>query len=416
MEESKGYKIINNVSEFEFYKDDDHGYFFKRVIFNFKIDLSNNVFGKITMSDCVFKCDLICENSTFKNGLVIHNSFFESDITFVSTVFYERADFYQVYNAHRILFSESSFLCGTNFYLKYNEKYDYDIVDVNFMDCKFESTLRFRNRAKDISSKAEAFLINFNRVDFKEGVSISSSGMKAPLLLNNSVFHKSFTFGGFYDYVVLENTLVLGLLTLDDLEIIDPWRETVSKIKNWLLQANNRIDAIKYHALEMRLFYKNTYHLSRILKLLSKSHFQNVYKKDLSIWQNAMVVKGVVLQQVKPYFESDFLLLSLLWYSNKFGLSWVRGICFTLIVGWLFFILVNTNLDEPMFVWGLNGWDSFTKVCVEYRNFLYPVRSLDALSNFNPNIKAVIFDFLGRIFVGFGYYQTIQAFRKYGKL
>ena len=106
--------------------------------------------------------------------------------------------------------------------------------------------------------------------------------------------------------------------------------------------------------------------------------------------------------------------------SNRHGTSWFRGVCFTFIVALLFFIYFNKNLSDPLFELGWNNMDS-CKIAIsdsfpKFIEFLYVGHSWDFMKDNNPNNLALLVDFIGRVIIGFGYYQTVAAFRKYGKM
>ncbi len=106
--------------------------------------------------------------------------------------------------------------------------------------------------------------------------------------------------------------------------------------------------------------------------------------------------------------------------SNKFGRSWGRGILFTLIAGIIFFIPLLITTNKYYF-----GWPSFDiDLLPAYLKFINPIRffelshlfdGADGTSDVTPNAWSYFWDFLGRLFVAYGYYQTIQAFRRYGR-
>lgn len=123
------------------------------------------------------------------------------------------------------------------------------------------------------------------------------------------------------------------------------------------------------------------------------------------------------------FFSGDFfqkINLSLNFISNNFGRDWMRGVFFSLCIGLLFFclLLISTNNYE----WGIPMID--TELISPYLKFMNPLRFFELESIFNNtsnegniilNGASFIADFLGRIFVAYGYYQTIQAFRRFGK-
>lgn len=117
---------------------------------------------------------------------------------------------------------------------------------------------------------------------------------------------------------------------------------------------------------------------------------------------------------------SEKLNLFLNKWSNNFGRSWSRGIAFSFVSGLTFFtaFLLSTpqfNVGIPYVNWSL--LPAFLK-------FMNPLRFIDAeamfsntpvSTNIQLNSWSYFWDFTGRIIIAYGYYQTIQAFRRFGK-
>lgn len=112
----------------------------------------------------------------------------------------------------------------------------------------------------------------------------------------------------------------------------------------------------------------------------------------------------------------DRFILFLNKISTNHGQDWVQGVGFTLLVGFLIFLCYLVIITEKPFYWGWSGFSSFWSATIEtlkyFPEFLYPGHSFDFMSEKYLGWPLVL-DFLGRIFVGYGVYQTIQSFRKY---
>lgn len=112
----------------------------------------------------------------------------------------------------------------------------------------------------------------------------------------------------------------------------------------------------------------------------------------------------------------DLLNLSLNGLSNRFGRSWSRGIVFTFSCGLLFFCLMLISTDE--YQWGVSFDPKFLPPFLKFMN---PLRSIETEKIFAENSSihlnswSYAWDFLGRILLTYGYYQTIQAFRRFGR-
>jgi hypothetical protein len=107
-------------------------------------------------------------------------------------------------------------------------------------------------------------------------------------------------------------------------------------------------------------------------------------------------------------------------WSNDFGRSWQRGLLFSLGVGFMFFCFVVMSADE--FGIGIPAFDS--RLFIAYVRFMNPLRFFELETIFKLNGEesfltltswSYFLDFLGRVFVAYGFYQTIQAFRRYGR-
>jgi hypothetical protein len=104
--------------------------------------------------------------------------------------------------------------------------------------------------------------------------------------------------------------------------------------------------------------------------------------------------------------------------SNDFGRNWFRGLFFTIASGLILFIILLLTIKEFHLVLlpPYNGhWiEPFLK-------FMNPLRHFDTDDLFSSDKKlhlnsfSYAIDFTARIVVAYGVYQTIQAFRRFGK-
>lgn len=104
----------------------------------------------------------------------------------------------------------------------------------------------------------------------------------------------------------------------------------------------------------------------------------------------------------------DSLLLFLNYISNNNGNSWIRGVFFTLGTSLLFFVIYLNTLGVDF------------KMEDQYPNFIlfmnsFPKLQLEQFSVWNNGWKTQLTIWLARIFISYGIYQTVAAFRKYGK-
>jgi len=113
----------------------------------------------------------------------------------------------------------------------------------------------------------------------------------------------------------------------------------------------------------------------------------------------------------KPFTKFSLFLNA---FSNDFGRSWILGIVFTLGFGLQFFTFLLWSIPEYR---DITSWDA--DLFGSFLHFINPLRQFNLKELFNANLHfsrwSYVWDFLGRIFVAYGYYQTIQAFRRFGK-
>ena len=110
----------------------------------------------------------------------------------------------------------------------------------------------------------------------------------------------------------------------------------------------------------------------------------------------------------------DTIILCFNKISNEFETNWLKGVIFSLTVGSLFYFIIlffitsyikfnistegiSNFLTSLVDVFNITKWDNLEIIGVKLKGFSY------------------LLLFIGRIFIGYGYYQTIQAFRKFGK-
>lgn len=105
-------------------------------------------------------------------------------------------------------------------------------------------------------------------------------------------------------------------------------------------------------------------------------------------------------------------------YSN-YGSRWPQSLfLITPIVALIFFscMMLSTNFDLDL---SPNGFQNFQDLIVYFLQFLNPAHSLNFMDNkidniiFSNSAYFVLFDLIGRVFIGIGIFETILAFRKY---
>lgn len=223
----------------------------------------------------------------------------------------------------------------------------------------------------------------------------------------------------------LDKSTIIGHVNVENVNVENYInRGTVTRLKNESLKRNDSIAAIGYKSIEIE-YYKRELSdkYDEIFKEIKEKYLMRLLKGSpfirIRLWKrtknSCKWVKnlGAVLYQI-PVTERILLFLNTA--SNKNGLSWSRGIIFTMLVSFIFFVLINYfGVDNEIFRFGWVSWSSFGEVWKSYMQVLDVLNFNNELKNFEFNAIGTILFFLSKIFIAYGVYQTISAFRKYGK-
>lgn len=249
---------------------------------------------------------------------------------------------------------------------------------VRFVKSKFEDTVVF---TKSIFEKNAFFTYTrfndfgiFNRANFKLGLDLSQSTILKELSFNGVDVDNFSTVPITQDDELFEKTVSDGKIpTINK-------KETFRIIRNNLLKSNNKLESVRYDYLE-RLSYE---------QFLSESG--------------------------KKWYDGDMLIFSLNRLSNKHRHSFKQGVKFTLfVVIALHFLslLMSGNFEFATD----DFWKHFPtniKGIIISLNPAHSIKSLKELYRVDQfGVGFYAFNYISRIFVGYGIYQTIQAFRKF---
>lgn len=412
MEEQNYFMVFNSQYELDKYLnrspelyDEEYGrYYFEQSLFtfnvNFKIikDFESPVYFQnaefregVTFKDKVFKKEAHFEGCEFKNYVIFTNAKFNDVVTF--------PNFSSIVNFRSVKFNDDVFF-GKDFkdvvtfsHSEFKKSVDFSYTnfgnEAHFNNCKFEKDVyfevvefmnkvnswnvtyngnvtfqwsNFRGKANFSEMKVENGLLNLQGVNFEKNSYFYNSILKE-LDLNKSVIDKGVFFLGS--------------------KIKKSNRETYRIIKNEFNKQNNHIESLNYHQREMYSYFKEL-----ILELIPK--------KNKSILNNL----GSFLSSI-----NNLVILFLSFISNFFGLSWIFGVIFTFISTYLMYKLYISSL---IFEGTISFWQY-------YPQFLSPIHKFDFIENSKFTEYSHLIDFFSRIVSSFGFYQTVQAFRKYGK-
>lgn len=390
--------VFNNKEELECYLlrdkelwDEAGQYDFEQCDFNFEINSwfwitefkSPAIFKLAHFNHKVsFKGLTFCENADFNwctfsesvdfSETVFEKMFwscsFDNEVSFASVKFKQAVDFWGKGFLKAANFKAAVFEQGVSFAdsIFYEEFFFHNTRilkgGISFEDVEFKKKVN----AWNITCKGD---FDFQWANFRDKVNLSQLTVSG----GNANFHGTNFEENAYFYESHIKELDLSKSVIDkgvyflDANIKKANRETYRIIKHEFIKQNNRVEALNYHSKEMYAF------------LGERLTLKNAWNK---------------------------ILLTLNLISNGFGLWWWLGLIFIMFTGFLFYS------------WLINNWNILSENWrVGYLQFILPTHSINDLFPKGYNIRSCHYtiDILGRVFIGFGIYQTIQAFRKYGR-
>ena len=422
------YFDFNNILQnIEYYNEDDEG----KTICPYKINFDHLIFKEVAEFDNIaFNCEISFVYSRFKQRTSIDFSTFKSTINFFGSVFEAITSFKKSVFYSNVRFTNTTFK---------NKVY--------FLETKFKRIFLFNNIAFD----GEKSYIYFKRIT----------------MMQNDFFKKDYR----ENKIKIINTVIDGRIDFNDVYVnkIDfkgnpENSDTARFLKHEELTRSNTIKALEYKAIEKKL-YEDELKL-RIEKLKNKNKknedTNNQKVENIKTDKNKKENKNIV----ELYAELFSLWLSKL--SNNHGQDWMKAVGFIFITGFVslslaysslisflvFFTLFMSYLFVPLFF--LIDYNksikksvppvlitalmlflmymycdfnlSISNMLITYFSYLTPT-NLDLMKvvagtssncNLNANcfnpfqlISFYFFYILGKIAIGYGIFQTIQAFRKF---
>jgi len=353
---------------------------------------------KFDFSDCIFNCKINITQET--HSVRFENCVFNKEFKLKASIVGNATFGHSVFNK-LVDFSKTKFGDNSKARFYYSEFKD----EVLFNNTTFGDLSDFWNaifHKKVIFYKTDFLGTSvFSRAIFKENVLFTYSVINKLIIFRGSTFEKGFD---------LSLAIILGEISPFDI-----------KIENYKSEDNLKDENIyeEYVSRKGIIVDKNKRETFRILKnhyILQSSSID--YVKYSNLEQNAYstelkkrIFKG------NPEYKAiqDYIIFILNKSSNKLGTSYIRGIGFTLSIGFLFFYFCLLSTENYYFSLTDFNIDTF-KECVRYYfEFIIPTHSIDFLENEKPNTMFYVWDFIGRAFVAYGIYQTVQAFRKFKK-
>lgn len=386
--------------------------------------------GKYDFEQCVFNFDvnfnsLIHEfderavfiNARFKKSCSFERIIFAADADFNGCVFESNCNFRDVtFRGNLTINSFSSFVSFNKVRFNSDTFWGYNFKTVDFSYCTFAKTL-------DLSERTFDGKVHLNSSIFHDDVYFENSTFKDKVNAWETIFKKNVTFkwANFKDKINLTESTIKGekcnfygsnfegnayfyKTTFNELDLKNSViekglfflgakvnkakRETNRIIKNEFIRQNNKIEALKYHAFEMEAYKVE----------LIENRTNN--KSNYSFW--------------------DYWILKINKLSNNYGRSPGVGLTFTLTMALTFFLLYYLSLKDYPVQLSLNTsfYETYTSIGIvagHFIEFINPAHKVNFLYEYLGS-WSIFIDYFSRIFIGFGIYQLIQSFRKYGRL
>lgn len=243
-----------------------------------------------------------------------------------------------------------------------------------------DSVLRFQN-IKVNTLEFEDFVnfgqVSFSNIKLEENLSVKNSDLGKTAFINSGIAHAKVNFE---DSKITDAFFSKGTFPNKIAENEHQQRLAYAQLK--------KINEAKGDYLEANIFYA----------------------KEMNAYYNTITWRKNFWEKVNLSFNK---------FSNNHGQSWKIGmICLittSVAFFWLYLLLLNIELGS---LCSEKDWGFFFKCISYYFEFLNPVHRTDEIAkglvNDIPPIARII-EGVSRIFIAFGIYQLVQAFRKHGK-
>lgn len=343
----------------------------KNCEFNGKFNLGTSISCNILIENCIFNGLLNFRHRVFNGKLKVRNCHFRY-VDFYNTVFNELVDFYKCHFHKRVVFCKTDFhkitvFSASIFYQ--NVLFTYALIEKLVI---FRGTLF--NKGLDLSTSIGQGAINSFGIKLKNfktlDIKVSDHAMSESI----------------YDRYITKS----GVITTRNK------RETFRILKHNLVSQSNISESIDFKVEE-----KET--LRQELKIMQ---FRQETEGEKYYWYKKLSFDiGILLDRINLFLNR---------WSNNYGKSFGRALLFVLCIGWFFFYCSLIATDSYQFSIDPCKWE-FQKGLEYFVQFLLPTHKFDYMAAdeviLTPSFY--VLDFLGRLFVGYGIYQFIQAFRKY---
>ena len=367
----------------------------------------NNIFSSIGASfniSCPF--DII----------TVSHCYFDKSINFSDLISKLKLK-YSKQNPNRINFNNCYFCCKV--------KFRFDDITFDFRKCHISTLNIFDSLQGNQHLDKQTGIIRdsrfYNSVDisnniiqkrmiisdsyFYDDVKITNNEGASRFQLNRCKFHCNFSF----TYNVLSEKIYMTSCKF--YRLIDITINGVSEYVNLNYiefdEPNKILYRIKKTDDENQKLLKHSESL-RILKTQALSNNDFVSSAEYRRLEYEFLLEHLKRKNT-PQLNAKRINLALNKVSNNFGTDWQKGVVFTLKTGSIAFILAiipYTPFNYPL-------WCNLPDFGIQYLNFLNPFSKPQPTPSYGFGFWFYFCFIVGKIFLTYGYYQTIQAFRRY---
>ena len=248
--------------------------------------------------------------------------------------------------------------------------------------------------------------INFNGTIFKGSYqleSVSSEARNSSFIYDNCVFERSAYFDKSYiDVLTIQSSFFKDIVSFQEAYV------------NAVSFKNIHFDKVAFFN-NFMILKKNSIDLGTI-RIIKNQLFKTENKID---YQTYNVMEQNLLLMDLNLNLNDKILLILNKKSNYFGSSWIRGVGFTISLGLIGFnaMLFANNFINSDYQYIINPFSdlpraSFQEMIREWLKFTFSF-DLRTDKSYDSNGYLLLIFYFFKIFIGYGVYQTIAAFRKH---
>lgn len=335
---------------------------------DFEIEFKNESFSTVNFNNCTFLKKVTFIDSKISRNFDFTYCTFSEDVIFRNIKIDGKSRFWESTFNKKVDLNNVSFKDLADFFkVTFSNVIIFYKVDF-FSTTVFTETIFMENALFTYTKIAD--IIIFTRTKFEKGLDLSLAIITGKINIHSSDLKFFSNVADIYDNNLYRQAVEdNGIITLNNK------RETFRILKKFSKEDYNQFKYLEYSKLENEVYFEQ-------LKSAKWKRFNN------------------------------YIIFLANKYSNDHNMNWLLGIGFTGLMGFIFFYsaLISTSCIEM-------AWEFNTEVFIHYLglyfNFLSPIHSFDLFALENPNTGTIALDFFGRIFVGYGIYQTIQAFRKH---